>query len=61
MKLGVWTKAAGCECSACVEVMDQGDRVLVRQSTDLEGHVLSFTRTEWATFVGGAKDGDFDL
>jgi hypothetical protein len=35
--------------------------VLVRNSTEPSGPVLSFTRTEWVAFVGGVRDGDFDF
>jgi len=33
----------------------------VRDSKDPAGPILRFTAREWAAFVGGAKDGEFDL
>ncbi|GII77058.1 hypothetical protein Sru01_20400 [Sphaerisporangium rufum] len=33
---------------------------LFRDSKDPEGPILAFTPSEWAAFVGGVKDGDFD-
>jgi len=33
----------------------------VRKSDDPHGPVLFFTPAEWEAFVGGAKDGEFDL
>jgi hypothetical protein len=48
--------------SACVEVAFLGDDgIAVRDSKDRKGPVLSFTPTEWAAFVDGVKDGEFDL
>ena len=47
----------------CVEVafLDGGD-VAVRDTKDRgAGPVHRYTRTEWAAFVGGVKDGEFDL
>jgi len=47
---------------ACVEVAElpDGGRA-VRDSKDRRGPVLTFTAKEWEAFVGGAKDGEFDL
>lgn len=44
----------------CVEVALVGDTVAVRDSKDPNGPVLTFTRAEWAAFLAGAKDGEFD-
>lgn len=45
----------------CVEVafLDQG--IAVRDSKNPTGPALIFTADEWDAFVGGAKDGEFDL
>lgn len=45
----------------CVEVAFFNDGVAVRDSTDPSGPALVFTLAEWDAFVGGAKDGEFDL
>jgi hypothetical protein len=46
----------------CVEVATSDDGTIgVRDSKDRSGPVLAFTRAEWDAFVGGAKDGEFDL
>jgi len=45
----------------CVEAMRSGDTVLVRNSRNPLGAVLSFTLAEWEAFIGGAKLGEFDL
>ena len=46
----------------CVEVGALRDgRVAVRDTKDRErGPVLIFTRSRWAAFLAGAKDGEFD-
>lgn len=59
-----WFKSSRSNAQAnCVEVAFlSGGRVGLRDSKD-EGvgpaHV--FTRDEWLAFIGGAKDGEFDL
>jgi len=45
----------------CVEWAPLSGAVAVRDSKDPTGPVLIFTPDEWAAFVGGAKDGEFDL
>lgn len=48
---------------ACVEVAQLGDDTIgVRDSkAEGQGPILAFTRAEWDAFIGGAKDGEFDL
>lgn len=46
---------------ACVEVaVPNEETVMVRDSKDPSGSVLTFTPDEWRAFVAGAKDGEFD-
>jgi hypothetical protein len=45
----------------CVEVAFFNGAVAVRDSKDPAGPALVFTQSEWDAFVGGAKDGEFDL
>jgi hypothetical protein len=45
----------------CVEVADLGEAIAVRDSKHPAGPVLTFTPAEWAAFIDGAKDGEFDL
>ena len=44
-----------------VEVAFVGDAIAVRDSTNPSGPALIFTAAEWDAFVGGAKDGEFDI
>lgn len=59
-----WKKStrSGPNCDNCVEVaMLPGGAVGMRDSKDPAGPALIFTPSEWDAFVGGAKDGEFDL
>jgi hypothetical protein len=58
-----WRKStrSGPNCDNCVEVAFVGGTIAVRDSKDPDGGALIFTPAEWDAFVGGAKDGEFDL
>lgn len=58
-----WRKStrSGAYGDNCVEVAFVDEAIAVRDSKDTTGPVLVFTRGEWDAFVGGAKDGEFDL
>ena len=38
-----------------------GDTVDVRDSKDASSPTLQFTKAEWAAFIQGVKNGEFDL
>ncbi|WP_131745244.1 DUF397 domain-containing protein [Frankia sp. Cppng1_Ct_nod] len=42
----------------CVEAGTFDGGVVVRDSKDPNGHVLSFSRAEWAAFVDGVENGE---
>ncbi|WP_045742534.1 DUF397 domain-containing protein [Actinoplanes rectilineatus] len=44
-----------------VEVAFVDEAIAVRDSRNPAGPALIFTAAEWDAFVGGAKDGEFDL
>lgn len=44
----------------CVEIAEVPAAVLVRDSKDADGPVLSFDTTGWAGFVAGVRAGEFD-
>lgn len=59
----VWRKASysNTQGGNCVEVAALPDGgMAVRDSKDPDGPVLTFTAGEWAAFIGGVKDGEFD-
>jgi hypothetical protein len=43
-----------------VSRLDDGG-MAVRDSLDPDGPILYFTPAEWEAFVGGVKDGEFDV
>jgi hypothetical protein len=56
-----WQKSsASGETSACVQVRSSSAQVLVRDSKDPVGPVLSVTRGGWAAFLIGVQSGEFD-
>jgi hypothetical protein len=56
-----WTKASHSYANGnCVEVARASGRVLVRDSKDPHGPVLTFTRAGWEAFLAAAKNGEFD-
>jgi hypothetical protein len=58
-----WIKSAprGSGRDNCVEVAFVDEAIAVRDSKNPTGPALIFTAAEWDAFVGGAKDGEFDL
>ena len=58
-----WFKStrSGPNSDNCVEVAFVGEAIAVRDSKNPGGAALIFTPAEWDAFVGGAKDGEFDL
>jgi hypothetical protein len=60
---GTWRKSrrSGPQGGNCVEIAQLADgQVAIRNSRHPAGPALVFSPGEWAAFVGGAKDGDFD-
>jgi hypothetical protein len=55
-----WRVARLCNGGACVRVAANGDMVLVGDSKNPDGPVLSYSRPEWLAFVAGIRQGDFD-
>jgi hypothetical protein len=56
-----WRKSSWSGHDGCVEVAFADGRIAVRDSKDRKGPVLVFTPREWDAFLGGARDGEFDL
>jgi hypothetical protein len=56
-----WFTSTRSAAGACVEVAFVGEAIAVRDSKNPSGPALIFTPAEWDAFVGGAKDGEFDL
>ena len=57
-----WRKSTRSNGSGdCVEIAELTNMIAVRDSKNPAGPLLRFTRAEWRAFIGGAKDGEFDL
>jgi hypothetical protein len=56
-----WYKSAASGTGNCVEVAAIPERVLVRDTKDRGGPVLSFTVAEWSAFLAGVAEGAFSL
>jgi len=54
-----WRKSKYSAKTDCVEVAFAGQSVLVRNSKDPGGPVLSFTHSEWTAFLACARNGTF--
>ena len=57
----LWLRSSHCSSDACAEVARSGDAVLVRDSKNPHHPPLEFTLTEWAAFLAGARNGEFDF
>jgi hypothetical protein len=59
----MWQKSrsSGDSDGNCVEVAIIDAAVLIRNSQDPAGPVLSFSYPEWRAFLAGARNGEFDL
>lgn len=55
-----WRVARLCNGGACVRVAADGETVLIGDSKDPDGAVLTYSRSEWTAFVEGIRQGDFD-
>lgn len=58
---GAWFRARASGLSGCVEVSLNPEYVLVRNSRNPDGPVLTFSLAEWIAFLDGARSGEFDL
>jgi hypothetical protein len=58
-----WRKStrSGPNTDNCVEIAFVDGAIAVRDSKYPDGPVLIFTPAEWDAFVGGARDGEFDI
>lgn len=56
-----WRKSTASAQGNCVEVGAAGDRILVRDTKDRSGSVLSFTPAEWRAFLTGVDSGEFSI
>jgi predicted secreted Zn-dependent protease len=55
-----WRVALGCNGGACIQVAARGNQIVIGDSKNPSGPVLTYSRDEWHAFVGGILQGDFD-
>jgi len=55
-----WKKSSRSVEGNCVEVNLDGDGVLIRDTKDRQGPMLSVSKEAWLAFLDGIADGDFD-
>ncbi|CAO5255775.1 DUF397 domain-containing protein [Frankia sp. AgKG'84/4] len=60
---GRWLRSSFCRGAAdtCVDVAFGADHVRIRDSKSPDGPELTFTPAEWAAFVLGVCNGEFEL
>ena len=56
-----WRKSSRSHTNGCVEVAHADGRVVVRDSKDPTGPVLTFNATEWQAFLDGVRNDEFDV
>lgn len=55
-----WRTARSCNGGACIQVAPSGEMIVIGDTKNPRGPVLTYTQEEWAEFVIGVKQGDFD-
>ncbi|NMO51211.1 DUF397 domain-containing protein [Actinoplanes sp. TBRC 11911] len=55
----IWRRSTFCADGYCVEVAEDGDRVLMRGSRDTSRRFLSFTRATWSEFMDDIERGNW--
>lgn len=52
--------SSSCSDGNCVAVGWSGEDVVVLDTKDASSRMLRFTHEEWAAFISGVKNGEFD-
>ncbi len=55
-----WRVARNCNSGACIQIASHGEQIVIGDSKNPAGPILTYTRSEWAAFVDGIREGDFD-
>ena len=54
-----WHTSTFCATGNCLAAGVDGDTILVRDTKDPNGPVLTYSRAEWDAFLDGVTGGDF--
>jgi hypothetical protein len=57
---GHWRTASKSAGGNCVQIARRNDVIMVGDSKNPGGPILSYTLAEWDAFLDGAKQGEFD-
>lgn len=57
----IFRRSSYCSFGTCVEVALTEDRSVLVRDSQRPSSVLRFTAEEWAAFVTGVKNGEFDI
>lgn len=55
-----WRTAKSCAAGNCVQVATRDGLVLIGDTKNPGGPILTYSGAEWKEFLAGAKNGDFD-
>jgi hypothetical protein len=55
-----WRVARDCDAGSCVRVAPNEGMIVIGDTKNPDGPVLSYSRAEWVAFVDGIRAGDFD-
>jgi hypothetical protein len=50
-----WRKSKACSNAACIEIAEQSNSFLMRDSKEAWGPMLTFTRGDWGNFIAGIQ------
>ncbi len=56
-----WHKSTASDTNGCVEIAIGRESVHVRNARDRGGPMLTFQHNEWAAFLAGVHNGEFEL
>jgi len=55
-----WQRSHRCDTGHCVEIARADEHVMMRDSIDPAGPVLTFSTEGWLAFTAGIREGEFD-
>lgn len=56
----VWRVALDCDAGSCIRVAPHEGMIVIGDTKNPDGPVLSYSHYEWLAFVKGIRQGDFD-
>jgi Domain of unknown function (DUF397) len=55
-----WRVARDCDAGTCISVAPHKGMIVIGDTKNPDGPVLSYNHDEWLAFVRGIRQGDFD-